>query len=87
MLPDTPGFLQEVLSDLYNRGINSVIVEGGTSLLNVFITLNLWNEARVFTNTAMQIEGIDAPVIDGLKPSAAHTIDNDLVQFYFNENK
>ena len=86
MLADTPGFLQQVLSDLYNRGVNSVIVEGGTSLLNAFITLNLWNEARVFTNTAMQIEGIDAPVFDGLKPSAAHTIDSDLVQFYFNEN-
>jgi diaminohydroxyphosphoribosylaminopyrimidine deaminase / 5-amino-6-(5-phosphoribosylamino)uracil reductase len=41
--------LQEVLTILYNMGIFSLIVEGGTSTLNTFYDAGLWDEARIIT--------------------------------------
>jgi diaminohydroxyphosphoribosylaminopyrimidine deaminase / 5-amino-6-(5-phosphoribosylamino)uracil reductase len=55
----------EILEDLYNRKIQSVIVEGGTRLLNKFIQLELWDEARIFTARKEFGNGISAPLIKG----------------------
>lgn len=40
----------QVLQQLYNRGIASVIIEGGAQVLNSFIEKGLWDEARIFTS-------------------------------------
>jgi diaminohydroxyphosphoribosylaminopyrimidine deaminase/5-amino-6-(5-phosphoribosylamino)uracil reductase len=42
---ETP--LNEILSKLYDLGITSLMVEGGTQLLNSFLNDNLWDLARV----------------------------------------
>jgi diaminohydroxyphosphoribosylaminopyrimidine deaminase/5-amino-6-(5-phosphoribosylamino)uracil reductase len=41
------GNLREILGDLYKRGIQSLMVEGGARLLQHFIDEGLWDEARV----------------------------------------
>lgn len=41
------GNLKEILNDLYKRGIQSLMVEGGALLLQNFIDEGLWDEARV----------------------------------------
>jgi diaminohydroxyphosphoribosylaminopyrimidine deaminase/5-amino-6-(5-phosphoribosylamino)uracil reductase len=41
-------FLGEMLQDMYQRGIQSVMVEGGAETLKNFIDKGLWDEARVF---------------------------------------
>ncbi len=41
--------LFRVLAELKNRGVNSLIVEGGSELLRSFLQSGLWDEARVFT--------------------------------------
>jgi diaminohydroxyphosphoribosylaminopyrimidine deaminase/5-amino-6-(5-phosphoribosylamino)uracil reductase len=57
-------FLEEMLSSLYEKDIQSVIVEGGAKMLQSFIDHNLWDEARVITNLEMIIgEGIQAPEV------------------------
>ena len=43
----SPRDLPAVLSELYNRGISSVLVEGGTAVINSFIDSNLWDAIRV----------------------------------------
>ncbi len=48
---------QQVLGKLYERGISSLIIEGGAVLLNSFIEANLWDEARMFKTTAMLHSG------------------------------
>lgn len=58
-------FLEGLLLDLHNRKIQSVIVEGGSQLLQSFIEINLWDEARIFTGNITFEEGISAPKIDG----------------------
>lgn len=53
----------EILEDLYQRKIQSLIVEGGAQLLNRFIQENLWDEARGFTGQVQFGSGIQAPKI------------------------
>jgi len=57
--------LTSVLEDLYARKIQSVIVEGGAVLLNAFISIGLWDEARVFKSKQSFGAGIQAPLIRG----------------------
>ncbi len=47
---------------LYQRGLNSLLVEGGTQTLQSFIDQDVWDEARVITNEHLMIgNGIKAP--------------------------
>ncbi|WP_373494092.1 bifunctional diaminohydroxyphosphoribosylaminopyrimidine deaminase/5-amino-6-(5-phosphoribosylamino)uracil reductase RibD [Aquiflexum sp.] len=64
----------EILEDLYQRKIQSLIVEGGAQLLNTFIKENLWDEARVFTGQVQfgsglpaGRQGISAPHLNGIQ--------------------
>jgi len=54
-----------ILEDLYERKIQSVIVEGGAHILNKFIQMGLWDEARVFTAKKEFGTGIPSPLING----------------------
>jgi diaminohydroxyphosphoribosylaminopyrimidine deaminase/5-amino-6-(5-phosphoribosylamino)uracil reductase len=57
--------LEDWMSELYKRNIQSVIVEGGAKLLQSFIEKNMWDEARVFTSTKRIGNGIESPKISG----------------------
>lgn len=58
------GMLTQILSSLYQQQIQSVIVEGGSKLLQSFIDADLWDEARVITNTTLVIgKGLASPVL------------------------
>ena len=41
------GDLKQILDDLYKRGVQSLLVEGGAQLIQRFIDSNLWDEARI----------------------------------------
>ena len=56
--------LQNILKNIYKRGISSILVEGGAKTLNSFIEHNLWDEARVFQSKLKFIKGIKAPKIN-----------------------
>ena len=76
--------LTQILQELYNRDIQSVIIEGGAQILNSFITQKLWDEARVFTGKKTFKKGLQAPKID--KSSKFTTqIDSDVLTTYFND--
>ena len=65
--------IDEILADLYNRGIQSLIVEGGTKLLQSFIDAGLWDEARIETAPVRLGEGVKAPVLPECSPANSHT--------------
>lgn len=72
LLPELPdvihSFAQSLnhsLQDLHQRMIQSVLVEGGTALLQSFIVAGLWDEMRVFRSQRMLGEGIAAPRVRG----------------------
>jgi diaminohydroxyphosphoribosylaminopyrimidine deaminase/5-amino-6-(5-phosphoribosylamino)uracil reductase len=54
-------FIDEILSDLYEAEILSVMVEGGSYLMNSLISKDLWDEARIFISDKTFGEGIKAP--------------------------
>jgi diaminohydroxyphosphoribosylaminopyrimidine deaminase / 5-amino-6-(5-phosphoribosylamino)uracil reductase len=56
--------LDTLLADLYNRGIQSLIVEGGSNVLSSFIRQQLWQKMIVFV-APMLVGGADAPSIFG----------------------
>jgi len=62
---DFTNFIDELLHQLYELNINSVIVEGGSRTLEHFINTKLWDEARIFVNPNLNFEkGIEAPIFD-----------------------
>lgn len=61
---DTKNFLGDLMNDLKNRNISSVIVEGGSITLNSFIKENFWDEARVYTGALKLSAGVIAPLIN-----------------------
>jgi len=57
--------IPEIFNCLYKKRIQSVLVEGGRTLLQSFIDAGLWDEAYIFTGIKEFKQGIKAPVIEG----------------------
>ncbi len=79
-------FLQQLLYDLYQRNIQSVLVEGGAYLLHTLIQENFWDEARVFTANMYWNEGVLAPRLPGNPHSTQKIYTDDLHIYYQNQS-
>ena len=55
--------LQQQIDDLYQQGIQSLIVEGGRQTHESFIEAGLWDEIRVETGTVTVSDGTRAPQV------------------------
>ncbi len=64
-LPKGDGFLPALFDRLVEANINTLLVEGGASLLNSFIEAGFWDEARIFETDQVLGDGISAPNIGG----------------------
>lgn len=72
---------------LYEHNIQSLIVEGGTKLLQSFIDAGLWDEARVIVNTHLIIgKGIFAPLLKNEVLLNKETIRQDEIYYYRNKS-
>ena len=60
----TPSSLQ-IADWLYKLGTQSIFIEGGAKVLNHFLSLELWDEAKIFTGKNYFKDGIKAPSING----------------------
>lgn len=78
--------LRNVLREISDRNIHSVLVEGGPQLLRSFIRESLWDEAQVEIADFCSNEGIEAPVIEAI-PDDTEQIDGHLVIKYLNTKK
>ncbi|HLW15277.1 MAG TPA: bifunctional diaminohydroxyphosphoribosylaminopyrimidine deaminase/5-amino-6-(5-phosphoribosylamino)uracil reductase RibD [Flavobacteriaceae bacterium] len=65
-LDPTENIPKQMLSYCYNNNLQSIIIEGGTSLLQSYIDLDLWDEARVFTGKSMLENGILQPILNAV---------------------
>lgn len=79
----TEGFPGDIMNLLFERGVQSLIVEGGKMLIESFILQNLWDEARVFTGQKKFVNGIPAPVLDQ-SPVEISSIQSDQLFIYRN---
>lgn len=80
--PDQP-LVPQIVAALYRLNILSVLVEGGTALLQSFIDAGLWDEARIITNTALMLPGgLAAPRLPGAVIQEQHCIFSDTIRYY-----
>ena len=60
-------FLKAAIDYLYQKGYQSVLIEGGRTTLQHFIDMDLWDEARIFSTAVILEEGVAAPSMEQLK--------------------
>ncbi len=60
--------VSEVLSVLYERGVQSLLVEGGSRTLQSFIDAGLWDEAQVEHAAVLLASGVPAPTMPAGTP-------------------
>jgi diaminohydroxyphosphoribosylaminopyrimidine deaminase/5-amino-6-(5-phosphoribosylamino)uracil reductase len=77
---------QEIGDFLFNEGIQSVIIEGGSKTLQTFIDTNLWDEARVFKSKIILNQGTKAPKIKFKKVNRNEILEDELLIFFNYDN-
>jgi len=75
----------QICDVLYKHQLQSVIIEGGSKILQHFIDTNLWDEARVFKGKTTFSEGLKAPKLKGIVADSI-TIKEDTLAIYNNES-
>jgi diaminohydroxyphosphoribosylaminopyrimidine deaminase/5-amino-6-(5-phosphoribosylamino)uracil reductase len=84
-------FLSDVLCDLVKQKVQSIIVEGGTQTLSLFLHSRLWDEARVFTSQKTFGSGLEAPRLELSTIHRRHSTivqgltDNDQLEIFYRE--
>jgi diaminohydroxyphosphoribosylaminopyrimidine deaminase/5-amino-6-(5-phosphoribosylamino)uracil reductase len=76
--------VENILDQLFERTIISVLVEGGAKTLQQFIDNKAWNEVHVITSPVKLESGIPAPKLAG-KIIDTLTLEGDTVQVYQND--
>ncbi len=84
--------LPEILFDLHKRGVQHLLVEGGSKLLQSFINEDLWDDARVeirptsYTKNALAAEEgrVTAPKLRNAKVCKEHDVDGNKVLIFIN---
>lgn len=84
-LDEKENLLPALMSELYLKNINSMIVEGGSILLQSFIEEGLWDEAVVITNQTLTIQkGIAALILPADKLVEKFQLLSDEIKLYKN---
>jgi len=82
-IAENKSWVLQITEALYQMNIQSLLVEGGATLLQSFIDENYWDEARVITNTEMEVsDGLKAPRLKNAEKYFSETIEKDLIQYY-----
>ncbi len=74
--------LPQILDELYERRIQSLIVEGGAYTLEQFIRAGLWDEARVFRGERYFHKGVKAPAL-GRQPKEIVPLVDSVYHLFF----
>jgi diaminohydroxyphosphoribosylaminopyrimidine deaminase/5-amino-6-(5-phosphoribosylamino)uracil reductase len=84
-IDDDVYLINNILKRIYELKINSVMVEGGTRILQTFIDSGIWDEARVIRNQVKTIgNGIEAPILKQAQINEQEELTSDLISYYSN---
>ncbi|GIJ96019.1 riboflavin biosynthesis protein RibD [Capnocytophaga stomatis] len=75
---------QQVCDLLFKRNIQSLIVEGGRTILQQFIEVNLWDEAFVFVGNVSFESGLKSPDFQGKTLQEVKEFEEDKLFIYRN---
>lgn len=80
--------VHQLMNGFYQLDIQSILVEGGTKLLQSFIDEGLWDEARIITNDTMILgTGLPAPALKGGKLVKTEIMFTDSIRYFKNGNQ
>ncbi len=82
-LPENDNMIPDILQDLFNQNIQSVLVEGGTKLLQSFINQNLWDQAFVIKSLLPITGGILGPILNNI-PNTSIYLGSDSISHFLN---
>jgi diaminohydroxyphosphoribosylaminopyrimidine deaminase/5-amino-6-(5-phosphoribosylamino)uracil reductase len=75
--------VHQLVQGLHSLNIQSVLVEGGPRLLQSFIDVGMWDEARVICNEQLIIsDGLPSPQLSSFQLIQSQTFLSDSVKFY-----
>jgi diaminohydroxyphosphoribosylaminopyrimidine deaminase/5-amino-6-(5-phosphoribosylamino)uracil reductase len=75
--------VQQILDACYQLNMQSVLVEGGTRLLQSFINEGKWDEIRTITNESLSTnEGLNAPIFTSSDLMKTEKISTDRITYY-----
>lgn len=75
--------VHQMMNALYSMNIQSVLIEGGSYLLQSFIDEDMWDEARVITNEQLSLgAGLPAPVLKNESLQNSEQIFSDVIRIY-----
>jgi diaminohydroxyphosphoribosylaminopyrimidine deaminase / 5-amino-6-(5-phosphoribosylamino)uracil reductase len=84
-LDSSQSILPQLIRASRDLQIQSILVEGGAGLLQSLINEGLWDEARIISNTALDISvGLPAPILVNAKRISEEKLSNDLIRKYTN---
>jgi len=87
LIHDENKLIAELLQLLYRKGVQSLIVEGGSRLLQSFIESNFWDEARIIENTELFLqEGIPSPTLKNNLRFKKDWVGKDTINYYLNSS-
>jgi diaminohydroxyphosphoribosylaminopyrimidine deaminase/5-amino-6-(5-phosphoribosylamino)uracil reductase len=87
-ITEDASIVHQIANALYQLQIQSVLIEGGTRLLQSFIDEGYWDEARIITNEKLMIdEGIHAPSLTNALKSDELRLLTDRVDFFTNNRR
>ncbi len=83
--PDS-SIVHQIIVALMQLRIQSVLVEGGSRLLQSFIDEGYWDEARVITNTGLMLPGgLPEPELGVVSASRLETLEEDTIRYFLHE--
>lgn len=79
-------FYKSFIKELYERDVQSIVIEGGRILLKYFISDGTWDEARIFTSKKRLFNlGLKAPQIER-NPNKTLSLKEDYLSLYYNDS-
>lgn len=83
-LKPSKSFIPQIIDDCYQQQIQSILVEGGSVLLQSFLEEGYWDELRILTNQQLYVsEGLASPIIPAIPPIKKLQIAADEISFYY----
>jgi len=77
-------WISELLTDLHNRNVQSILIEGGAMIHSAFLENNYWDEIRRFTNFRPLEKGIASPSL-WMGPHISKDLNGDLLEVFYND--
>jgi diaminohydroxyphosphoribosylaminopyrimidine deaminase/5-amino-6-(5-phosphoribosylamino)uracil reductase len=85
-IAEDSSIINQILIALHHLKIQSVLVEGGTRLLQSFIDEDAWDEARIITNNELDLPaGLAAPRLTNANLQSHESLLSDTIRYYHHE--